>query len=124
MVTKIGATVALIGWLGLPGVAVATLLAVTAQTLWLRVAVARRHGTEPSSRGSLAFLAICVLVAVGTVVFVPQTYGWNVARFVLGALWPVAVPAEPARPASCRPRPHRAQCYRVRSGAGLPGTDG
>jgi Ca2+/Na+ antiporter len=50
------------------------------------VAVARRHGTEPSSRRSLAFLAVSVVVAAGTVVLIPQTPTWNVVRFVLGAL--------------------------------------
>lgn len=85
-VTKIAATLLLIRWFGLPGVAVATLFAVVVQTLWLRVAVARRHGTEPSSRRSLVFLAVSVVVAAGTVVLIPQTPTWNLARFVLGAL--------------------------------------
>ena len=85
VVTKIAGTLALVGAFGLPGVAVATLLAVTVQALWMRVAVTRRHGAMRSSRSSLLLLAASVLVSVAVVWFVPQTSGWNVARFVAGA---------------------------------------
>ncbi len=85
VVTKILATFLLLRWFGLAGVAVATLLAVLAQTLWLRIAVTRRHGTLRSSVSSLVFLGVCVVLAGATVFLVPQTFGWNVARFAFGA---------------------------------------
>lgn len=86
VVVKLAATLALVGTFGLPGVAVATLAAVIAQALWLRVAVTRRHGTMRSSVSSLVFLAASVAVSVAVVYLVPQTPGWNIARFVLGVL--------------------------------------
>lgn len=85
VVTKVAATLLAVHWFGLPGVAVATLLAVTVQTLWLRLAVTRRHGMVRSSTASLVFLLGCVLVAGVSVYLVPQTTGWNIARFGLGA---------------------------------------
>ena len=86
VVTKLVATVALIGAFGLPGVAVATLAAVTVQTVWLRVAVNRRHGAMRSSVSSLVFLVVTVAVSLAVVYLVPQTPGWNLTRFALGAL--------------------------------------
>lgn len=86
VVTKIGATFLLLNWFGLPGVAVATLLAVIIQTLWLRVSVTRRHGTVRSSVSSLVFLGVAVVLAAGSVYLIPQTFGWNVARFAVGAV--------------------------------------
>ncbi|MCW2812479.1 MAG: polysaccharide biosynthesis protein [Friedmanniella sp.] len=86
VVAKIAATLLLLRWLGLPGVAAATLVAVVVQTFWLRLAVTRRHGTIRSSVPSLVFLGICVVLSGATVYLVPQTYGWNVARFVFGAV--------------------------------------
>lgn len=85
VVTKVLATFLLIGWLGLPGVAVATLAAVSVQAVWLRVAVVRHHGSARSSLASLAFLALTTAASAAVVLVLPQTFGWNVARFLLGA---------------------------------------
>lgn len=86
VVTKIVGTVLAVRGFGLPGVAVATLLAVTVQTLWLRLAVTRRHGMMRSSTASLVFLLVCVLVAGASVFALPQTPGWNIARFAIGTV--------------------------------------
>jgi len=86
VVTKLVATVVAVRWFGLPGVAVATLLAVTVQTLWLRFAVTRRHGMMRSSTPSLVFLLVCVVLAAASVFAIPQSSGWNLIRFGLGAL--------------------------------------
>lgn len=85
VVTKLVLTFALIRFFGLPGVAIATIAAIAVQTLWLRLAVTRRHGAVRSSTCSLLFLAGCVVVAAASVYFMPQTSGWNIARFALGA---------------------------------------
>lgn len=86
VVTKIVATFVLLEWFGLPGVAVATLLAVIVQTLWLRIAVTRRHGTVHSSVSSLVFLGVTMVLAAASVYLIPQTFAWNVARFAIGAV--------------------------------------
>lgn len=86
VVTKLVATLLLISTFGLPGVAVATLLAILVQTVWLRVAVTRRYGPMRSSTASLLFLAACVAVSVAVVYLVPQTTGWNIARFGVGVV--------------------------------------
>lgn len=86
VVTKLIATLLGVRWFGLPGVAVATLLAVAVQTLWLRLAVVRRHGVVRSSRSSLVFLAACVLLAAASVYAIPQTLGWNIVRFAIGTV--------------------------------------
>lgn len=84
--TKVVATLAAVQWFGLPGVAVATLLAVVVQTFWLRLEVTRRYGMVRSRPASLVFLLVCVLVAGASVYLLPQTAGWNIARFGLGAV--------------------------------------
>jgi O-antigen/teichoic acid export membrane protein len=86
VVTKVVATLLLIQWFGLAGVAVATLLAVVVQTLWLRLAVTRRHGMVRSGTASLVFLLGCILVAGASVYLIPQTTGWNIVRFGFGVV--------------------------------------
>ncbi len=86
VVAKLVATVVLLRWFGLPGVALATLVAVGVQTLWLRVAVTRRHGSVASAPASLVFLVLTVVAAGASVFLVPQTPAWNLVRLGFGVL--------------------------------------
>lgn len=85
VLVKVAATVVGLQWWGLSGAAAATLLALTVQALWLRVAIARHRPMIDSQPVVLAFVAASVLLsAISTVL--PQDTTWNVGRFVFGCL--------------------------------------
>lgn len=82
---KVVATVALLPLWGIDGAALATLLALLAQAVVLRFAVASRHGVAHSRPAVLAFLAAVVVGSVATV-WLPQTLVWNVVRFAVAVV--------------------------------------
>ena len=83
VIVKLIVTAALLGSLGLSGAALGTLAGLTAQSLWLRHAVVRAHGTLTASRASLVFFLVAIVVAGGTTQL-PQTPTWNIIRLVMG----------------------------------------
>jgi O-antigen/teichoic acid export membrane protein len=77
---KVVATVVLLPLWGINGAAMGTLLALVAQAVILRFAVASRHGVAHSRPLVLVFLALVVVGCLGSVLL-PQTLTWNVIRF-------------------------------------------
>lgn len=85
VVVKVLATIVLLRLIGLPGAAAATLLALLAQALWLRLAIGRRRPMIGSRPPVLIFLAANVLLA-GLSTLLPQDQSWNIGRFCFGCL--------------------------------------
>nr|WP_157551367.1 lipopolysaccharide biosynthesis protein [Kineosphaera limosa] len=85
LVTKLVVTFALLAPLGLAGAALGTLVGIGAQALALRWAISRRYRFERSSVSSLVVLSTCIALAAGSLLL-PQTPGWNIARFAFAAL--------------------------------------
>lgn len=85
VLTKLAATFALLGPLGLSGAALGTLLGVAAQALALRYAITRTYRFERSSVSSLTVLGICTLLAAVSLLL-PQTLEWNIGRFVFACV--------------------------------------
>jgi O-antigen/teichoic acid export membrane protein len=77
---KVVATVGLLPVWGINGAAVGTLLALVAQAIVLRFAVARRHGVAHSRPRVLVFIGLVVIGCLGSV-WLPQTFVWDVIRF-------------------------------------------
>lgn len=81
VVVKVVLTLALLRPLGLPGAAGATLAAVAAQALWVRRAAVRGLARQPMGAVTRGFVLLSVAAALAST-WLPQTFGWNVARFV------------------------------------------
>jgi O-antigen/teichoic acid export membrane protein len=85
VVVKMAMNLALVPLIGIAGAALATLVAVTAQAVIQNRSLPRRLGPE---RPAWRLVGLCILVsaAAAATVFLPQTLGWNIARFALGLL--------------------------------------
>jgi O-antigen/teichoic acid export membrane protein len=82
---KVVATVGLLPVWGIDGAAVVTLLALLAQAIVLRFAVATRHGVAHSRPRVLVFIGLVVVGSLGSV-WLPQTLTWNIVRFSVAAV--------------------------------------
>jgi O-antigen/teichoic acid export membrane protein len=82
---KVVATVGLLPVWGIDGAAVGTLLALLAQAVVLRFAVASRHGVAHSRPRVLVFIGLVVVGSLGSV-WLPQTLTWNIVRFSVAAV--------------------------------------
>jgi len=82
---KVVATVGLLPLWGINGAAAGTFLALLAQAVVLRFAVAGRHGVSHSRPRVLVFIGVVVVGCLSSVLL-PQTLTWNVVRFSVAVL--------------------------------------
>jgi O-antigen/teichoic acid export membrane protein len=110
VVVKLALNVLLVPLVGIAGAALSTLAALSVQAVVQSRFLPRRLGSEsPSRRLVLACLLVCALAAA--TVLLPQTLGWNLARFGVGL---ACLPWFFARLSSLRngPQPSRSRVAR------------